>query len=73
MSLLHFNKILNILGDVFCGMISEFPEMRHSRIIIFMKTNALTLQLKVDVIKATVYRQIIHSQPTACGHFKVGH
>ena len=35
--------------------------MRHSRIIISMKMNALT----VDLIKAAVHRPVIHSQRTA--------
>ena len=62
MCLLHFNKISNIIGDVFCGLAPEFPEMCHSRIIISTKTNALTLRLKVYLIKAAAYRPIIHSQ-----------
>ena len=72
MCLLLLNKIPNILGDVFCGLAAEFPEMSHSRIIISTKTNALTLRLKVDLIKAAAYRPIIHSQPTACRQFIVG-
>ena len=72
MCLLHFNQIPNILRDVFCGLIPEFLEMRHSRIIISTRTNALTLRLKVDLMKAAAYRPIIHSQATACLQFKVG-
>ena len=72
MCLLHFNKIPNILGDVFCGLVPEFLEMRHSRIIISTKTNALTLRLKVHLIKAAAYWSIIRSQPNARGQFKVG-
>ena len=36
--------------------------MCHSRIVISTKTNALTLRIKVDLIKAAAYRPIIHSQ-----------
>ena len=43
MCLLHFNKIPNILGDVFCGLVPEFPEICHSRI---------NLRLKIYLIKA---------------------
>ena len=73
MCLLHFNKILNILRDVFCGLVPEFPKMPHSRMIISTKTNALNLRLKVDLIKAAAaHWPITHSQPTACGQFKEG-
>ena len=62
MCLLHFNTILNILGNVFCSLVPEFPEMRHSRIIIPSKMNSLTSRLRVDLIKAAAHRPIICSQ-----------